>query len=81
MNTYQVELADGTTVKRNSKLSFTHAVVAHLFDNDTDKGLHVWAFAGSKELAEKSLRTFANRTAKNSYAKTTYEIIEVKVGA
>jgi len=81
VNTYEVQLADGTIVKRNSKLVFTHAVVAHLFDNDTDKGLQVWAFAGSKELAEKSLRTFANRTAKNCYAKTTYEVVAVKVGA
>ncbi len=54
MNTYKVELPNGKIDVRNSKKVFTHAVVADVVDGDREFGFQVWAYAGSKELAEKA---------------------------
>jgi len=81
MTTYQVTLDNQETITRNSKLAFTHAVIANVFRGGEFKHQEVWAFASSKELAEKRAASFASKTKSNSFAGSTYKVVEVEVSA
>ena len=85
MNIYQVELPDGTVQTRNSKMTFTHAVIVKEIIKGTDRGWFINSFSGSKELANKAMastesRYFAPRN-NGEFTGTQFQVVEVKVGA
>ena len=85
MNTYKVELPDGTTMTRNSKMTFTHAVIIKEVSYGTDRDWSVASFAGSKELAEKAMSTTESRYLKprnnGEWVGTQFQVVEVKAVA
>ena len=85
MNTYKVELPDGTTMIRNSKMTFTHAVIIKEVSYGANRDWYVASFAGSKDLAQKVALATESRYLKprnnGEWVGTQFQVVEVKVGA
>ena len=85
MNTYQVELPDGRIVTRNSKLSFTYAVIVKEVRKGLDAGWFVISYSGNKELADKAMSSTESRYLKprnnGEFAGSQFAVVEVKAVA
>jgi hypothetical protein len=84
MNTYQIQLPDGSKHTRNSKKTLSHAIIAQEIYQGENRGYKVFAFAGTKKLAEKSASSlqskFSKATAPDDWTGTKFEIVEIKAG-
>jgi hypothetical protein len=85
VNTYEVELPDGTTMTRKSKMTFSHAVIVKEVSYGTDRDWYVASFAGSKDLAQKAVLATESRYLKprnnGEWVGTQFQIVEVKAVA
>jgi hypothetical protein len=85
VNSYQVELPDGRIVTRNTKMTFTHAVVVNEVRKGTDIGWFVISFSGNKGLAQKAMSSTESRYLKprnnGEFAGSQFAVVEVKAVA
>ena len=85
MNIYQVELPDGRIATRNSKMTFTHAVIVKEVRKGIDTNWFVISFSGSKELADKAMSSTESRYLKprnnGEFAGSKFAVVEVKAVA
>jgi len=85
VNSYQVELPDGRIVTRNSKMTFTHAVVVKEVRKGTDTDWFVISFSGTKDLALKAMSSTKSRYLKprnnGEFVGSQFAVVEVKAVA